>query len=784
MLKNTFYPRVFLTVALLVFALSSLISVLFLAVSADAATLTVNSIADDGTGTCTASNCTLRDAISSAVPDDTITFSLPANSTITLVIGELLINKNLTINGPGANMLTVQRSHAAGTQPFRVFNILSNVAIIGLTIANGSSPIGAGGFNTSGGGILNNGAAATALIINSIISGNLAVAGNSGGGGGIANVGGTVLIENSTISGNSAYGGGGIRSSGGTVAILNSTISGNTANIAGGGIGTTLATMTIVNSTISGNVGLTGGGGINTNTATVNIFNSTISGNSVTAFGRGGGIENFAETSTVNVRNTIIANNTNPAGAPDFMGTLTSQGYNLIGNTGSTIITGDTTGNQLNVDPNLGPLQDNGGSTKTHALLTGSTAIDTGNSNGSTTDQRGFVRPVDDPTITNASGGDGSDIGAYEVQADQLPGCNTINRIVNNDNDSGAGSLRAVIANVCAGTSITFAANVSGAINLTSGELLIGKSLTISGPGANVLTVQRSAAPGTPAFRIFDIASANVNATISGLTIANGNAFAGPGGGILSFGTLTLTNSTISGNAALNGGGLWNDFGTMTLTNSTISGNTVSSDIFAGSGGGIFNHGGTVNITNSTLSGNSAIGPGGTSDSGGGILTNVGMINITNSTVSGNSADFGGGIRNVNGGVVRSKNSIIALNTSASGPDVNGPLASQGFNLIGIASGATIAPAQLSDQIGVTPAQLNLGPLQDNGGPTSTHALLSGSFAIDKGHSSGSTTDQRGFVRPVDDPTITNASDGDGSDIGAFEYGAIVPRIYLPIILG
>jgi fibronectin-binding autotransporter adhesin len=222
----------------------------------------------------------------------------------------------------------------------------------------------------------------------------------------------------------------------------------------------------------------------------------------------------------------------------------------------------------------------------------------------------------------------------------------------------------------------------------------------------------------------------------------------------------------------------------MTLTNSTISGNTVSSNIFAGSGGGIFNHGGTVNIINSTLSGNSAIGPGGTSVSGGGILTNVGTVSIANSTISGNTADFGGGIRNVNGGVVSSKNSIIALNTSASGPDVNGPLASQGFNLIGIPSGATITPAQLSDQIGVTPTQLNLGPLQDNGGPTPTHALLSGSFAIDQGYSSGSTTDQRGCTRPVDDPAIPNAIGGDGSDIGAFEYGAIVPRLYLPLILG
>lgn len=75
------------------------------------------------------------------------------------------------------------------------------------------------------------------------------------------------------------------------------------------------------------------------------------------------------------------------------------------------------------------------------------------------------------------------------------------------------------------------------------------------------------------------------------------------------------------------------------------------------------------------------------------------------------------------------------------------PRTSDGFNLIGNNSGAISTPAQFSDQLGVTAVQLNLGSLQDNGGPTQTHALLSGSFATDKGHSSGAATDQRGFVR-------------------------------------
>ncbi len=81
------------------------------------------------------------------------------------------------------------------------------------------------------------------------------------------------------------------------------------------------------------------------------------------------------------------------------------------------MISGNTTGNQLNVDPMLGSLQDNGGPTLTHALLTGSPAIDGGLSNTVAFDQRGFQRPVDDPAVAQAEGSDGSDIGAVEMSA-------------------------------------------------------------------------------------------------------------------------------------------------------------------------------------------------------------------------------------------------------------------------------------------------------------------------------------------------------------------------------
>ncbi|MFN2638209.1 MAG: choice-of-anchor Q domain-containing protein, partial [Gemmatimonadaceae bacterium] len=700
-------------------------------------TLTVKSTADAG-GTCPGADCTLRQAIASAASGDTIIFSLPANSAITLTSAELTISKNLTINGPGANLLTVQRSAAGGTPNFRIFNIAgsSTVTISGLTIANGNA------FGNSGGGIYN------------ISTGTLTVTGCA-------------------ISGNFANGGGGIFNNGGTLTITNSTISGNSAsNGSGGGILNLQGALTITNSTISGNsAGSDFGGGIFNNfTGKVTLTSSTIFGNSAAS---GGGGVCFAFQpgffGSVMAKNTIIALNTSSVD-PDVSGPLTSLGFNLVGNEGDTMIT-PTTGDQIGtknspINPLLGPLQDNGGPTFTHALLSGSPAIEKGNSSGSNTDQRGFARPVDTPFIANASSGDGADIGAYEVQADQLPGCNNINTVVNNNNNSGAGSLRDVIANVCAGVTITFAPNVRGAINLTSAELAISKSLTINGPGANLLTVQRSAAGGTPAFRIFNIAG-NIKVAISGLTISNGSAPGNYGGGIYNNGAAEtiISNSTISGNAAGSAGGLYNTGdGFLTIADSTISGNS-------GNGGGILNDNGTVNITNSTISGNSA------QFFGGGIY-NFSTITITNSTIAGNTAGSsgGGGISN-GSGTVTIKNTIIALNTSASGPDVKGALFSEGFNLIGNSKDGTIAPAQLSDQIGTAGSPINplLGPLQDNGGPTFTQALLTGSPAIDKGNASGSTTDQRGFTRPVGNPPSPNPNGGDGSDIGAFEFGSSLP---------
>jgi predicted outer membrane repeat protein len=174
--------------------------------------------------------------------------------------------------------------------------------------------------------------------------------------------------------------------------------------------------MTLAKSTFAANSAKNGGA--IKNDGLITITNSTIANN--TASESAGGIYNpagnAADPHTVSVKNTIIAKNSDGFGSPDFSGHLKSQGYNLIGNAAGAAIGGVTTGNQLNVDPKLGLLRDNGGPTSTKALLVNSPALDKGVSGAGATDQRGFSRPVDSPSIPNANGGNGADIGAFEAQ--------------------------------------------------------------------------------------------------------------------------------------------------------------------------------------------------------------------------------------------------------------------------------------------------------------------------------------------------------------------------------
>jgi hypothetical protein len=340
----------------------------------------------------------------------------------------------------------------------------------------------------------------------------------------------------------------------------------------------------------------------------------------------------------------------------------------------------------------------------------------------------------------------------------RLAAANGATLTVFNSNDSGAGTLRQAIFDASSGDTINFALDPGvGGIVLYSDELLINKNLTIDGPGADKLTIVFSGGSR----RIFHIAPASVTATISGLSIANGSSPNNEhGGGIWNTGMLTVITCTISNNRTSgNGGGIAND-GSLTITNSTISDNSANS--ISSYGGGIFNNG-TLTITNSTIFGNAAF-------FGGGIL-NTGTLTIANSTISGNrtssgtGAGCGGGISSGSSSSATARSTIIALNNGPSGPDFCGFLTSQGFNLIGNSAGATITPAQSSDQIGSPGAPIDplLGPLQYNGGPTFTLALQSNSPAVNGGDPNAPTRDQRGYLR------------SGLSDIGAFEFGGTVP---------
>jgi predicted outer membrane repeat protein len=386
-------------------------------------------------------------------------------------------------------------------------------------------------------------------------------------------------------------------------------------------------------------------------------------------------------------------------------------------------------------------------------------------------------------------------------------------------------SIKAAIA---ASTTVDGDTLAIGAGTYTEPGIVVNKSLILQGAGAASTRVQAASSLNAANARVFTI-PIGVSVTIRKLTIRYGST-SGLGGGVSNSGTLTLTNTTVSGNTAETGGGISNYQGTLALTNTTVSGNTASSDggglyssqgtltlinstvsgntVEAGAGGGLAN-GGILTLINSTVSGNTSVVNGGgglfnggtatlinstvsgntaPQDAGGG-LNNPGTATLTNSTVSGNTAGLGGGLYNFrgtltlinstvsgnstgsssgglhsDGGQIQLTNSIVADNLHGGdcwyypGSTIT---SSHGYNLDSDGSCELTASTDLP---GVDPL---LGPLQDNGGPTLTHALLPSSPAIDaipwgtNGCGTSLIADQRWQARPQ--PA------GGACDIGAYE---------------
>jgi CSLREA domain-containing protein len=794
------------------FLLIILLSSLFLAASpvrkAFAGAITITTLTDEFTNN---GNCSLREAITAA-NTDTAVDACPAGSgtdTINLLPGYIItdltgigedsnmtgdydITSNIIFKGAGMGSSII-----FGNTLDRVFHIFpgGSAQFEDVTISYGDP-----GLGIAGGNILVYGG--DLILINSQVriaadgSGIYAVSGS------------TVTILNSRIETNTDSGLS--LQLGSTTVIRNSTISGNIASptSSGGGIQNS-GTLTISNSTISGNFTDYDGGGM-ANWGIADLYNVTITKNHADAdnnlFGNGGGIYN-ADAGILTVHNSIIAGNTdgsNPAYARlDCSGSLSSAGYNLIGNATGCTITGNTTGNITGVNAALGPLQDNGGPTFTHALFSISPAIDAGNPAGCTdenggsldTDQRGFAR--------NGV----CDMGAYEFNAIGAPtpspippiNVNTTTDELNSDGDC---SLREAVVAANTDTAVDACSAGGGAdiINLPAGTYLltrpgnedeaslgdldITQDLTLIGSGPLQTTID-----GNSIDRVFHILQ-NAAVQISGITITNGNSGLAAGGNILvytgsltlfrtrtMFGTggygiystplatgVTIRDSRIEANT---GGGLFVGMNSSAwVSSSTISGNISDPTT---RGGGVNNEG-TLTIVNSTISGNSSV------NDGGGI-SNSGTLHLDNVTISNNTTDMdgnghgdGGGVYSVSTSTMTARNTIIAGNLDLSpvdlSPDCAGWLTSESYNLVENDAGCTITGTTAGNIIG---ASAQLEPLQNNGGPSFTHALLPGSPAIDAGNPAGCTdqngtllaTDQRGYVR------------NGRCDIGAYEYNSI-----------
>ena len=304
--------------------------------------------------------------------------------------------------------------------------------------------------------------------------------------------------------------------------------------------------------------------------------------------------------------------------------------------------------------------------------------------------------------------------------------------------DSGPGTLREALANVCESGTIQFGPSLTDQIITLTNELIIDKEVSIKNPLAKNLTLS-----GSNTTRVFLVQSSG-HLTLENLIITHG--YADEGAGIYNSGVLDVINSTFSNNKSLvdcsscYGGGIYNDDGTVNIVNSSFINNEVSSD--SGVGGAIGSHFGTITVSNSTFFGNQA-------NEMGGAIYSDGIADIINSTFFDNQALSYGGIAVI--GQLHLKNTIIAQSTGGD-CDESGEILTNKNNWIEDASCSSLFSGDPK-----------LGPLQNNGGPTQTLALLLDSPAINVGDPEicaadpVNQLDQRGISRPSE------------CDIGAFE---------------
>jgi hypothetical protein len=631
----------------------------------------------------------------------------------------------------------------------------------GLFNLTNSQVIGNAAHFSNAGGLYTN--ALNVTISGSTISGNAAF--SQGGGLADFGAGGQFTLSNSVVTGNTAVNvGGGIYTSDNTVWISGSTISGNSAGDAGGGIcdfSSTTGTFTLTSSAVSNNLvsfvtqSSSGGGGIYTSAGTVQLTRSVLSGNRALDVNGGALFDNTA--AVITLANTTLTNNTasGDGGGLDVLG-------------GKVILTNvnpdHTTGPGSVVSGNVAGGQGGGfGGASNGVNLTGSQVLNNRaelSGGGFYDGDIGFVILNYSLVSGNVSGRDGGGFfGSTGID-------DIVNSTISNNRALGAGG--------------GFEAD-NGTATLASGSIVRGNRAGSNGGGidsANSITLTASQV-------LNNVAAGNGGGFTNMLggpvlivaSTIRGNRASGDGGGFTAGGgTLKIQNSTISNNQAFgNGGGFVADGGVLENGGANqIAGSTISGNAAGKFGGGVYIPGqsgaatGTTCIDDTIANNRARLQGGGLSIGQFAASGSFNTVNLTALTLAVNSGDQGGGIFAQSGanGVVTLQSTLVAQNRATdvltpNGPDLFGSFTSQGHNLFGIVdSNAVFTNLAVSDLHGTPLAPLNplLGPLQLNGGLTTTLALLPGSAALNKGAAGATTTDQRDQPRDSRTP-----------DIGAFE---------------
>lgn len=719
------------------------------------------------------------DADNDGFPIDLIKFEPGLNGETITTSRELTISSSVAIFGPGSDELTI----SGGTDfddNHRVFQIsdsnsdsLADVLIQGLTIRDG----GNGSSAVAGAGIRND---ENLTLFDVRIESNDAGAES---GGGLAHAFGLLDVESSTFARNQAGGeGGGLFVSSGSGNISGSTVSNNLAGrIAGGAM--LRGEVTLLNSTVSGNEAVNDGGGIFSTAKTI-ISNTTITGNRAdidSSGGQGGGGVG-GNSSTLDLTNTIIAGNLAGGRPNDLQSADVAASHSLIGTAtpfmGGVIdgVSGNIVGQggtgSLPISSILNTeLLDNGGRTKTHALVENSRAVNAGTERASNFDQRGFGF---EGTKFGAT-----DMGSIESGFDSERRSLMVTTVSDVVAEDGVTSLREAIefandplTNLGTGDAdgdgnpmdtIFFDPSLNGQTIELNRELAVTSSVKVAGPGANLMTID-----GNEQNRIFRLgASDAATYVIEGLTLANGNAGVSDGGAILLFDLndrLIVDGLQFLSNSSNNGGAVHVAGSDFVIRNSSFEDNHANLN-----GSAVFAFGDIdAFLSNSTVSGSRA-----TSGTGSALFVQAGRtqepnVRLRNMTVAFNRTGGLDGFQSQGGNTIVDIGNSIFSNNDALNVTRDISIVSSGSN---ISDDSSLGFSRTSD-LNTDPL---LGTLEKHGGTTLLFSLQSDSPAIDAGNNRLATT-----VANDSNSTLALATDQRGSafsrraalsqvDIGAFE---------------